>query len=79
MKIKIILVIVGALRMIKKGTQNYVNEIPGNLPLVSTNFLCSFITKFFIYNIYTIQIHHDNNSYQNYMRLKRNHTRTRTT
>ena len=71
MKIKIIPVIVGALGMIKKGTQNYVNEIPGNLPLVSTNFLCSFITKFFIYNIYTIQIHHSN-FYQNYMRLERN-------
>ena len=34
-------------------------------------FLCSFITKFFIYNIYTIQVYH-NNSYQNYMRLERN-------
>ena len=28
-------------------------------------------TKFFIYNIYTIQIHH-NDSYHNYMRLERN-------
>ena len=34
MKTKTILVIVGALGMIKKGTQKYVNEIPGNLSLV---------------------------------------------
>ena len=33
MKTKIIPVIVGALGMIKKGTQKYVNEIPGNLSL----------------------------------------------
>ena len=30
---KTIPVIVGALGMIKKGTQKYVNEIPGNLSL----------------------------------------------
>ena len=34
MKTKTIPVIVGALDMIKKGTQKYVNEIPGNLSLV---------------------------------------------
>ena len=34
MKTKTITVIVGALGMIKKGTQKYVNEIPGNLSLV---------------------------------------------
>ena len=33
MKTKTIPVIVGALGMIKKGTQKYVNEIPGNLSL----------------------------------------------
>ena len=33
MKSKTIPVIVGALGMIKKGTQKYVNEIPGNLSL----------------------------------------------
>ena len=33
MKTKIIPVIVGALGMIKKGTQKYFNEIPGNLSL----------------------------------------------
>ena len=33
MKTKTIPVIVGALSMIKKGTQKYVNEIPGNLSL----------------------------------------------
>ena len=33
MKTKTIAVIVGALGMIKKGTQKYVNEIPGNLSL----------------------------------------------
>ena len=33
MKTKIISVIVAALGMIKKGTQKYVNEIPGNLSL----------------------------------------------
>ena len=33
MKIKDIPGIVGALGMIKKGTQKYVNEIPGNLSL----------------------------------------------
>ena len=33
MKTKIVPVIVGALGMIKKGTQKYVNEIPGNLSL----------------------------------------------
>ena len=32
-KTKTIPVIVGALDMIKKGTQKYVNEIPGNLPI----------------------------------------------
>ena len=109
MKTKIIPVIVGALGMIKKETQKYVNEIPANLSLDQiqkivlnstahitlsfsflfffnthyvppklyfyTNFirffLCNFITKFCTYNIYTIQIDH-NNSYQNYMRLERN-------
>ena len=33
MKTKIIPVIVGALSIIKKGMQKYVNEIPGNLSL----------------------------------------------
>ena len=33
MKTKTIPVIVGAIDMIKKGTQKYVNEIPGNLLL----------------------------------------------
>ena len=33
MKTKTLAVIVGALGMIKKGTQKYVNEIPGNLSL----------------------------------------------
>ena len=33
MKTKPIPVIVGTLGMIKKGTQKYVNEIPGNLSL----------------------------------------------
>ena len=33
MKAKTIPVIVGALGMIKKGTQKYINEIPGNLSL----------------------------------------------
>ena len=33
MKTKTIPFIVGALGMIKKGTQKYVNEIPGNLSL----------------------------------------------
>ena len=33
-KTKVIPVIVGALSMIKKGTQEYVNEIPGNLSLL---------------------------------------------
>ena len=33
MKTKTIPVIVGAIHMIKKGTQKYVNEIPGNLSL----------------------------------------------
>ena len=33
MKAKTIPVIVGALVMIKKGTQNFVNEIPGKLSL----------------------------------------------
>ena len=33
MKTKTIPVIVGAIDMIKKGTQKYVNEIPGNLSL----------------------------------------------
>ena len=33
MKTKTIPVIVGTLGMIKKGTQKYVNEIPGNLSL----------------------------------------------
>ena len=32
-KTKTIPVIVGALDMIKKGTQKYVNEIPGNLSI----------------------------------------------
>ena len=32
-KTKTLAVIVGALGMIKKGTQKYVNEIPGNLSL----------------------------------------------
>ena len=36
MKTKTIPVIVGALGMIKKGTQKYANEIPGNLPLAET-------------------------------------------
>ena len=35
MKAKIIPVIVWALGMIKKGTQKYVNEIPGNLSLAA--------------------------------------------
>ena len=35
MKTKTIPVIVGALGMIKKGTQKYVNEIPGNLSLAA--------------------------------------------
>ena len=34
MKTKTITVIVESLGMIKKGTQKYVNEIPGNLSLV---------------------------------------------
>ena len=33
-KTKVTPVIVGALSMIKKGTQKYVNEIPGNLSLL---------------------------------------------
>ena len=33
MKTKIMPAIVGTLGMIKKGTQKYVNEIPGNLSL----------------------------------------------
>ena len=33
MKTRTITIIVGALGMIKKGTQKYVNEIPGNLSL----------------------------------------------
>ena len=33
MKTKIIPAVVGALGMIKKGTQKYVNEIPENLSL----------------------------------------------
>ena len=33
MKTKAIPVIVGALGMVIKGTQKYINEIPGNLPL----------------------------------------------
>ena len=33
-KTKVIPVIVGALSMIKKGTQKYVNEIPENLSLL---------------------------------------------
>ena len=36
MKTKTIPVIVVGLGMIKKGTQNYVNEIPGNLSLAET-------------------------------------------
>ena len=35
------------------------------------NIFMQLYTKFFIYNIYTIQIHH-NDSYQNYMRPDRN-------
>ena len=34
-------------------------------------FFIQVCTKFFMYNIYTIQIHH-NKSYQNSMRLERN-------
>ena len=34
---KAIAVIVGALGMIKKGTQKYVDEIPGNLSLAEKN------------------------------------------
>ena len=35
MKTRTIPVIVGALGMIKKGTQKYVNELPGNWKFVS--------------------------------------------
>ena len=38
MKTKTIAVIVEALGMIKKGTKNYVNEIPGNLFIQKTQF-----------------------------------------
>ena len=41
MKTKIISVIVGALGMIKKRTQKYVNEIPGNLSLAEIKKSCS--------------------------------------
>ena len=37
MKTKTLAVIVGALGMIKKGTQKYVDEIPGNLSLAEKN------------------------------------------
>ena len=35
MKSKTVVVIAGTLAMIKKGTQKYVNEIPGNLALAA--------------------------------------------
>ena len=38
-------------------------------------FLCSFITKFFIYNIYTTQIHHNNSKLYE---TRKKHTQTRT-
>ena len=39
MKTRTITIIVGALGMIKKGTQKYVNEIPGNLSLAEIQFV----------------------------------------
>ena len=51
MKTKTIPVIVGTLVMIKKGTQKYVNEIPGNLflPVIQT-VLLTFLEELFHYN-----------------------------
>ena len=40
MKTKTIPVIVGAIDMIKKGTQKYNNEIPGNLSLSGIQKIC---------------------------------------
>ena len=67
MKTKTIPVIAGALGMMKKGTQKYVNEkffinyyFTPKLYNFYTNMFIQLYTKFLIYNIYTIQIHHNN-------------------
>ena len=46
MKTKIIPAVVGALGMIKKGTQKYVNEIPENLSLAGIKRSCSYENPF---------------------------------
>ena len=48
MKKKLIPVIVGALGMIKNGTQKYVNEIPGNLPFAEIQKLVLYSTAYIL-------------------------------